>query len=464
MYHNEAGLSPTGLTSDEWTVDNLGEVFGVALDDETNPNIYVTSTRAYGNSSATGSIFKLDGTTGAPTVFTTLPNNNTGLGNIAFDPVHRQLFVTNMEDGIIYRFSLSGTLLSVFDPFNTDDETAGFAPLGERLWGVQAFNCRLYFGTWKEDQARPGPANEVWSIALDSTGEFSGGETLEVTLPTPASDYTMPVSDIAFSRTGNMMIAERGMSGDTGQMPHQARILEYTGGHLNWTPSGATFDIGFINNGSNSAGGVDYDCAEADACNLGGQGLATGDALHCCTSPNNIYGLQILPDTGGDLSNSYLIDLDSNTIDQQKTGIGDVDSVRTCYPPTDQCFVDEGCTYTQGYWKNHNRYRKNRKQNVPWPIDEDTLLCGQTWLDILNTPVQGDVWTNLAHQWIAAKLNEANGASTLDLATVLQDAEALLLNCSIAPGDEAAALVLKDLLDQYNNGAIGPGNCDGAKN
>lgn len=460
MYHNEAGLSPTGLKSDEWTVGNLGEVFGVAIDDNAAPNIYVTSTRAYGNGTGTGSIFKLDGMTGAPTLFASLPNDNTGLGNVAFDPVHRQLFVTNMEDGRIYRFSLDGTLLSIFDPFNGDDGNPGFAPLGERIWAVQAFNCRLYFGTWNEDAARPGPANEVWSIALDPFGEFDGLELLEVTLPVPANGTTMPISDIAFSRTGSMMIAERGMSGDLGQAPHRARVLEYAGGHLNWSPSGATFDVGFINNGTNSAGGVDYDCAEADSCNLGGHVLATGDALHCCTSPNNIYGLQILPDSGGDLSNSYIVDLDGGTHFQDKTQIGDVDSVRTCHPPTDQCFLDQGCTYTQGYWKNHNKHRKSRNQRLPWPIAEETLLCGQTWLEILNTPVHGDVWTNLAHQWIAAQLNAANGASIADVATVLQEAEALLLDCSIDTGDEALALALKDVLDAYNNGLIGPGSCE----
>ncbi len=128
------------------------------------------------------------------------------------------------------------------------------------------------------------------------------------------------------------------------------------------------------------------------------------------------------------------------------------------------CPCLEGCTFTQGYWKNHNQYRNNPSQQIPWPIDENTLLCGQTWLDILDTPTGGNAWLNLAHQWIAARLNVANGATTstlvVDIATVLADAESLLLSCSIATGDIAYALDLKDYLDQYNNGIIGPGHCD----
>ena len=463
MYHNEAALSPTGDPAHEWTDVNLGQVFGVALDDEPNPNIYVTSTRVYGNGTAAGQVIKLDGTTGVPSVLATLPTSNTGLGNIAYDRDNQQLFVTNLDDGMIYRLDMSGTQLSTFDPFGPDDAVPGFAPLGERIWGIQVYNCRVYFGTWSEDNGTPGDPNSVWSVELDTAGEFVGPETLEVTLPDDETrNSTMPISDIAFSRDGNMMIAERGMWGDTTTAPHQSRILEYAGGHLSWAPSGATFDIGQTIGTDNSAGGVDYDCAVPDDCNLWGHVLATGDALHCCTDPNNIYGLQILPDTGGGLSNSYLIDINGNTESQDKTGLGDVEVVRTCHPPSD-CNLDPGCTYTQGYWKNHHRFCKRGKRKCdPWPIDETTMLCGKTWLNILKTPPKGgNAWYILAHQWIAAKLNVASGAAAdALLLQVLAEAESLLLGCSIDRDDRAWALELAQYLDDYNNGRIGPGHCD----
>src|ERR1041385_4906484 len=38
MWHNDSSLT------DAWNAKNLGEVFGIALDDATPPNIYVTAT------------------------------------------------------------------------------------------------------------------------------------------------------------------------------------------------------------------------------------------------------------------------------------------------------------------------------------------------------------------------------------------------------------------------------------
>src|SRR5262249_23701270 len=59
--------------------------------------------------------------------------------------------------------------------------------------------------------------------------------------------------------------------------------------------------------------------------------------------------------------------------------------------------VQSGCTYTQGYWKNHNAYQNNRSQRLPWPISENTMLCGKTWLAILGMTPRGDAWYILAH-------------------------------------------------------------------
>src|SRR5258708_3911894 len=56
------------------------------------------------------------------------------------------------------------------------------------------------------------------------------------------------------------------------------------------------------------------------------------------------------------------------------------------------------CTFTMGYWKNHNKYADNPSQQIPWPIcsqdpqGEDTLLCGMRWLYILQTEPNGNAW------------------------------------------------------------------------
>lgn len=120
----------------------------------------------------------------------------------------------------------------------------------------------------------------------------------------------------------------------------------------------------------------------------------------------------------------------------------------------------DGCTLTQGYWKNHHAGSKNKSQQSPWPVSEDTELCGQTWLDILDTAPKGNPWIVVAHQWIAASLNVAAGAAVPpEVAAALADAEGFLADCEITKAEKAAALASKDVLDAFNNGNIGPGHC-----
>jgi hypothetical protein len=122
---------------------------------------------------------------------------------------------------------------------------------------------------------------------------------------------------------------------------------------------------------------------------------------------------------------------------------------------------DDGCTLTQGYWKNHHAQAENPAQQQPWPLDEGNLLCDQTWLDILHTPPKGDAWYVVAHQWIAASLNVAAGAApTPEVTAALSQADAMLSDCAIDPDEHDDALAAADLLDAFNNGAVGPGHCD----
>lgn len=128
-----------------------------------------------------------------------------------------------------------------------------------------------------------------------------------------------------------------------------------------------------------------------------------------------------------------------------------------------ECPDGAGCTLTQGYWKNHNQYRTQTSQMLDWPapLDENDVLCGQKLLDILKVSPKGEAWYILAHQYIAASLNAASGASTADLGTALADARAILTaNCGGITTDRQAAIDLSYKLDSYNNGLIGPGHCD----
>src|SRR5215470_14629591 len=124
---------------------------------------------------------------------------------------------------------------------------------------------------------------------------------------------------------------------------------------------------------------------------------------------------------------------------------------------------DDGCTFPQGYWKTHFDGNPRQAQNIPWPVPiEDRFTCGRPWFDILTTPSNGDAWHILARQFVAASLNAANGASVTALDGALDDVRELLVtSCSgISSADKATALTLAGILDDFNNGVIGPGACE----
>jgi len=117
------------------------------------------------------------------------------------------------------------------------------------------------------------------------------------------------------------------------------------------------------------------------------------------------------------------------------------------------------CTFTQGYWKNHAD---------DWPVISLVLgnesFTQQQLLEILNTPPQGDATYILSHQLIAAKLNVANGADDTLITAIIIEADAWLTNYPIGSNpdgiEQEIGLLYSTILDEYNNGEIGPGHCD----
>lgn len=330
-------------THASWAQANLGSVFGVTLDPA--GNIYVASTTCYsadslGTLGGSGVVYRIDTLTSVATVFSLLPNTGPELGNLCYDCTHDQFFVSNMDDGKIYRLTLGGAVASTFD-FGAQDVSlpAGtFAPLGERIWAVQVHDGRLYFSLWKEDFGTPSStaANEIWSIALTALGDFTGAPRLEITLPPISGDYSNPVSDMRFTATGSLFLAERGMTSGTLPVPHQARLLEYVCVGGVWTSSTNGFVVG-VGTGQNSAGGVDVNDGPC------GRVYCTADALQF--SPQVIYGTQGIPLTGGGRVTSVLVDYNGNLTLTDKTFIGDVAipcSVPDACPPAPvlYCFGD----------------------------------------------------------------------------------------------------------------------------
>jgi hypothetical protein len=117
------------------------------------------------------------------------------------------------------------------------------------------------------------------------------------------------------------------------------------------------------------------------------------------------------------------------------------------------------CTYTVGYWKTHEE---------AWPVTSLTLgtvLYTQAeLLLILNEPVNGNGLISLAHQLIAAKLNIAAGADPTAAAATIAAADAQIGALVVPPIGSgylhpSTTSAKTQVLDDYNNGIIGPGHC-----
>lgn len=348
---------------DSWTVTNLGQVFGVTLDDE--GNIYATATVVYPLTASdavnrfgpggSGGVYRLDGRTGAIKVLARLPASAqpAGLGNICYDPIHHQLFVSNFEDGRIYRLAMDGTVNEAYDPLGPDDGRPGFAPRGERIWAVAVHAGRLYYSTWATDYGVPTSTdlNTIRSAAIAPDGSIDGTtDALELQTPIRPGGKpgvklpSQPVASIAFSEGGRMLLAERTMV-DIVTSAHASRVLEYLGGRGSWgTPR--IYSIGFYNRGeppyANAAGGADYGPTRVqragDAADCDSTVWATGDALRFRGSnPSGndyVYGMIGMPASGNTpatlAATSTFVDFDANTTGVAKTYIGALKVMRAC--------------------------------------------------------------------------------------------------------------------------------------
>jgi len=232
------------------TAREVGQVFGVTLDAGAPPNVYLAATSAFGlhrspdNSQwmdgmwgaggGPGTVYRLDRENGyQPRVFANVtlngrPNSGPGLGNIAFDKGNQQLFVSDLETGMIHRFrATDGADLGFFDhgtqgranfldvvsgqpsslppiPFNpasrsrindcptgkfdNSPECWNFATTGRRIWGIAAWKhpvtgeTRLYYSVWSSPSfgdptwdATTDPSekrNSIWSVRLGPDGDF----------------------------------------------------------------------------------------------------------------------------------------------------------------------------------------------------------------------------------------------------------------------------------------------------
>lgn len=174
-----------------------------------------------------GAIWKIDGLTGAVSLFTTIEGNSgPGIGDVSFDKAHRQFFASDLDSGLIYRIDANGAVIDNFDhgvagrparglaavaddgavmdirgaAFDSEDpDTWGYTQDERRIWGVAAYGGRVYYAV--------GEKAEIWSVGLTQDGAFEGDPRWELTVE---AQEDLPVTDIAFDNRGFMYLAQRG--------------------------------------------------------------------------------------------------------------------------------------------------------------------------------------------------------------------------------------------------------------
>ena len=341
-----------------WTTLDLGgPVYGVTFDDDFNIYTGISILYEIITPVVSSDLIVIDAVTGTPSVLATLPGNS-GLGQVEYASDCNQLFTTNLEDGMIYRFDKMGNLLSTFDPLAPDDGVTGLVALGERVIALSynPVDTRLYYSVWSNDRINNGTRNQIRSVQINpATCDFMPGtDMLEVNMPflseteNTTRNFSHPVLDIEFDETGTMMII--GESGFDSTIPisfsHQSRVLMFTGSTGSWVldntvPTGNQdyrFQIGTQSDGTNSLGGVDfaYSGIGAGGCteDQGTFIAAVGDALTGvdCAFGGCLYGIQYLPIEGANPTNSVLLDLARAPDTQQKGFYGDLDIVTGCCP------------------------------------------------------------------------------------------------------------------------------------
>jgi hypothetical protein len=338
---SKLGGPPSGQIADaqikfKATSGEIGQVFGVTLDGDNanaNPNIYVTSTSLFGLQIVTpegdrlvkgepgarwmqgqfgldkggtpGSVWKIDGTTGAVSLFANIKrdgqdNAGTGLGAIAYDPGTKQLFVSDLETGLIHRLGLDGSDLETFDhgtsgrpkagldavaydptkrmnvespAFDIENPaTWGFADKRRRVFGIAVQGARLYYSVAE------GP--QIWSVGIDPNGSLADDARLEIAVKdTPNGNQ---ITGITFDGAGTLYLAQRGEiagSYDYGVFakPEESAVLRYVWDETakRWKEPADEFAIGLkpphrsteggvaLNYGYDSDGNIDYNQCRA---------------------------------------------------------------------------------------------------------------------------------------------------------------------------------------------------------
>lgn len=132
--------------------------------------------------------------------------------------------------------------------------------------------------------------------------------------------------------------------------------------------------------------------------------------------------------------------------------------------PDDDPVLDQDCPRSVHEWRGDEdplTLRPRPTRPVEWPLSPSTQLCNMSWQEIITTPPRGDAWVILAREYIATRLNIADGVSPpLSANQDIIDAEAILRRCEpLTPpetSDRRRALQLANSLATFNEAICPP--------
>jgi hypothetical protein len=313
-----------------WRKRDMGNIFGVTIDN--NRNIYATSTGFYGAQVAgisTGSVWRIDGLTGAVTLLKNLhtTQNANCLGNIKF--FNGFLYVSNLANGMIHVIDVASPAINfaAFDPGGATDTRI---PHGLAIRNVGG-NPRLFFSLNNFNQA----TTAIHSIGIVGS-TFVGVEIVEIAAG--FAPNANPITDIAISQDQSTMImAQRTTATWSGTSAHNSHVIEFKINGGIWINQNMNYQIGTYSTGRNCAGGLSFSKAV-----IGQDAVfrcdttiwATSDAIYFPTP--RCYGMtgfrhQLGSGSNTPLTNSGVnIDFDNDlTSSNDKFQLGDVEVLDT---------------------------------------------------------------------------------------------------------------------------------------
>lgn len=326
-----------------------------------------------------GSIYRIDGYTGQPTLFATIDSNSgPGLADIAFDKAHRQFFASDLDNGLIHRISADGIAFDSYDHGVNGRPAHGYAPVSDdgsvldvqnpafdsedaatwamtpderRVYAVAVHGGRLWYSV--------GSKSEIWSVGINRDGTFGSDSRWELTV---AADKELPVTDIVFDNHGFMYLAQRGETENRHDYTRiantgEGEVLRYWRENPDdpatesvWVAVPQEYAVGFPETNRQTDGGIDlqygYDAnGYLNPAVCVGTLFKTGDDLRnnpalaeqlAAGGPADVHGLQLTPIDLVKPANvppfgSWFIDNDGLFDDPDLAGhVGDVEVWKPC--------------------------------------------------------------------------------------------------------------------------------------